>query len=118
MKFVFLALCAAMTLAACAPMGDIVGNNGTAISSAADKTTLDEQAGIDATALYTATSLLGARLATAGLINKAAFKAADNKGYAAVQAIHAAYEAGNAPNYLAAIAQAKSAAGDIKSLVK
>lgn len=111
-------LCAALALSACQPLSDVVGNNGTAISNAADKTTLDEQAGIDATDLYTAASLFGARLATAGLIDKAKFKAADNKGYAAVQAIHAAYESGNAPNYLAAIAQAKIAVADIKSLVK
>lgn len=113
----YLILCAALSLTACAPMADIVGNNGTAISNAADKTTLDEQAGIDATAAYVATSKLGYVLAKNGLIDKAAFKAADNKGYAAVQVIHDAYETGNAANYMTAIAKAKKARDDIAALV-
>ncbi len=109
---------AAMSLAGCAPLADVMGNNGTAISNAADATTLDEKVGIDATNAYTAASLLGAKLATAGIIDKAAFKAADNKGYAAVQLIHTAYVAGNQRNYLAAASQVWGAVADIKALVK
>lgn len=107
----------ALALSACHPLGNLVGNNGTAISNAADKTTLDEQAGIDATAAYVAASRLGYVLAKNGLIDKAAFKDADNKGYAAVQVIHDAYETGNAQNYLTAIAKAKKARDDIADLV-
>lgn len=116
MKMIIMGL-AALSLTACAPMADIVGNNGTAISNAADKTTLDEQAGIDATAGYTAASKLGYVLAKNGLIDKVMFKDYDNKGYAAVQVIHDAYEAGNAANYITAIAKAKKARDDIAALV-
>lgn len=108
----------AFALSACAPLGDLIGNNGTAISNAAAATTLDEQAGIYATDAYTAASLLGAKLVKAGLLDKAKFQAADNKGYTAVLALHAAYEAGNQPNYSAAIAKTYGAVTDIKALVK
>lgn len=114
MKYLIIAL----TLSACAPLGDLVGNNGTAISNAADSTTLDEQAGIYATNAYTAASTLGRRLVVAGVIDKAKFKDADNKGYAAVQTLRAAYEAGNSRNYSDAIRRAYAAVNDIKALVK
>lgn len=111
-------IAACVALAGCAPLGDMLGNNGTAISNVAAATTLDEQVGIDATTAYTAASLLGARLVKAGLIDKAAFKAADNKGYAAVQVIRRAYLAGNEQSYAAAVRQAYASVADVKALVK
>lgn len=84
----------------------------------ADKTALDEQAGITATVAYTAASRLGLALARAGIIDKAKFKALDARGYAAVLAIKAAYDAGNSASYFAAIEQAKAATAQISALVK
>lgn len=117
MKKVLMIACAA-GLASCTPLGGVLNNAGTVISNAADATTLDEQVGIDATTAYTAASLLGARLVSAGVIDKVKFKSADNKGYAAVLAIRAAYEAGNSKNYIIAIRNAYSSVDDIKALVK
>lgn len=84
----------------------------------ANATTLDEKVGIAATVGYTAASTLGNRLSKLGVINRVQFQALDNTGYAAALAIRAAYLAGNATNYLAAIEQAKAATTSIGELVK
>jgi hypothetical protein len=87
-------------------------------SSVANKTILDEKLGRTATLGYTAASKLGAALVKGGIIDKVAFKAADQKGYDAVLAIKAAYDTGNANSYAAAVANANAAVADIKALVK
>lgn len=84
----------------------------------ADKTLLDEKIGIAATVGYTAASTLGNRLSRLGVIDRAQFQALDQKGYAAVLAIRAAYLTGNATNYASAIEQAKAATAAIGGLVK
>lgn len=84
----------------------------------ADSTALDEQIGITATNAYTAASKLGTALAASGVIDKAQFKAADQKGYEAVQALHTAYLAGNSTNYVAAASNAYAAAAQITALIK
>ena len=90
----------------------------TAPAAVADKTVLDEKIGIAATVGYTAASTLGNRLSRLGVIPRAQFQALDQRGYDAVIAIRAAYLAGNATNYLAAIEQAKAATAAIGGLVK
>jgi hypothetical protein len=84
----------------------------------ASKTTLDERLGIGATIGYTAASRLGTALARAGLIDKTRFKALDAKGYAAITAVKAAYDAGNATSYTAAIDRVNAAVADINTLVR
>lgn len=84
----------------------------------ANKTTLDERLAIGATVSYTAASRLGTALATAGLIDKARFKALDAQGYAAVQAVKAAYDAGNATSYTAAIDRVNATVAAINTLVR
>ena len=84
----------------------------------ADRTTLDERLATGVTVSYTAASRLGTALASAGLIDKARFKALDNQGYAAVLAVRAAYDAGNATSYVAAIDRVNAAVAGINSLVR
>jgi hypothetical protein len=84
----------------------------------ADKTTLDERLATGATIGYTAASRMGTALASAGLIDKARFKALDNQGYAAVLAVKAAYDAGNAGSYVAAIDRVNAAVAGINTLVR
>jgi hypothetical protein len=117
------AILAALALTGC--MGGNLGV-GTAIDAAvpvkpadvADQTTLDERIGIVATLGYTAASRMGTALASAGLIDKARFKALDAQGYAAVLALKAAYDTGNAGSYSDAIARANAAVAGMKSLVR
>lgn len=84
----------------------------------ADRTTLDERLATGATVSYTAASRLGTALASAGLIDKARFKALDNQGYTAVLAVKAAYDAGNAASYVAAIDRVNAAVAGINTLVR
>jgi hypothetical protein len=84
----------------------------------ADKTTLDERLATGATVSYTAASRLGTALASAGLIDKARFKALDAQGYAAVLAVKAAYDASNAASYAAAIDRVNAAVAGINTLVR
>lgn len=84
----------------------------------ADKTTLDERLAIGATVSYTAASRLGTALASAGLIDKERFKALDRQGYAAVLAVKAAYDAGNATSYTVAIDRVNATVAAINTLVR
>lgn len=101
------------------------GATGTAASAlesgpavVANTTTLDEKAAITAETAYSAASLLGAKLADAGLIDRAKFRAADQAGYTALLAVRAAYKAGNAPGFGTAVLQLNAAVMDIKSIAK
>jgi hypothetical protein len=86
--------------------------------NAANATVLDEQIGVGAETAYTTAAKLGTALATAGVIDKAAFKAADAKAYQALLATRAAYRAGNAASYQAAAAEVYTAVAQIRDLVK
>ena len=112
------ALSVSLAVMACAPIGNVIANNGTALSNAADATVLDEKVGIGAESAYATASTLGRRLAQAGLIDKARFKAADEKAYRALMLMRAAYDAGNAENYLTAAMTVHAAVADIRALVK
>lgn len=113
----------ALSLAACATPGSIVGgvldaSVPTKPADVANKTSLDERLATGATIAYTAASRLGTALASAGLIDKARFKALDQQGYAAVLAVKAAYDAGNSTSYAAAIDRVNAAVAGINALVR
>lgn len=117
MKRIALAMClaaVALPLAGCSS----IRSPRVAPSDIADTTTIDEQAAITAETAYTAASLLGARLAQAGLIDKAKFQSLDQKAYQAVLAERAAYAAGNADGFAAAVTQINAAVLDIRALAK
>lgn len=109
----------ALTIALCASLSACnVGGVSTlpAPSTVADSTKLDENIGRTATNAYTAASTLGRQLALAGHIDKARFKALDQKGYDLVLAIRSAYEAGNASDYLTLTAKLNATIAQIKGL--
>jgi hypothetical protein len=83
----------------------------------ADRTLLDEKVATTATVSYSAASRLGARLAKAGLIDKARFKALDNQGFEAVLALEKAYRAANAASFRAALDQINAAVASINGLL-
>lgn len=105
---------------ACSPgqSGTAAGSMPSGPAALANSTTLDEKAAITAETAYSAASLLGAKLADAGLIDRAKFRAADQTGYTALLAVRAAYKAGNADGFAAAILQLNAAVMDIKSIAK
>lgn len=104
---------AALSLSACTG----TGLNSTP-AGVADQTRLDEQVGIGAEVAYTTATKLGTALATAGVIDKAAFKRADAKAYAALLTVRSAYRAGNSADYITASAQVYAAVAEIQALVK
>jgi len=109
----------ALLLALCAPLsacGPLSVSTLPPPSVIADSTVLDEAAGRLATNAYTAASTLGRQLALAGHIDKARFKALDQKGYDLVLAIRSAYEAGNASDYLTLTAKLNATIAQIKGL--
>lgn len=81
----------------------------------ADRTTLDETAALSAELAYQATAEL--MLAT-GAAKRADVKAADARAYAALKAVRAAYEAGNAAGYSAALTSARAAVASLLTAVK
>lgn len=105
------ALCA-LPLSACNLGG--VNSPGTV----AAQTALDEKAGTTAENAYQAVSRLGEALVMLGALDKAKFKALDNDGYRALLAVRAAYLAGNAAGYGAAVANLNSAIANISLLLK
>lgn len=107
-----LTILAALALASCAPVNTLPPPP----SSVANATKLDENLGRVATNAYTAASTLGRQLALAGHIDKAKFKALDQKGYNIVLAIHSAYLAGNATDYVELIAHLNATVAQIKGL--
>lgn len=109
-KIAFACMIALAPLTACKTLGTP--------STVADKTTLDEKAGIAAEALYQASVVVGHNLVTAGKITDASRKDLDNKAYTALLATRAAYNAGNATDYAAAAGQVTVATAAIFALVK
>lgn len=119
---------ACIALAACGPMTAI-----DALASAsdpppeqlqpgtyADKTTLDEQSGLAAELAYQAAALTVSTATKAGFIKgdtAKAIKAADARAFKALRMVRAAYDAGNARSYKDALTAARTAVGEILSLV-
>lgn len=87
----------------------------TAPAQIADRTTLDEQAALAVELAYQAAAT--AVLAT-GAEKRADVRAADQRAYAAVKAVRAAYDAGNAASYLAATVSARAAVASLLTAIK
>lgn len=90
----------------------------TSPAAVADGTVLDEKAAITAETAYTAASTLGLRLAEAGIIDRAKFKAADERAYRATLLVRGAYITGNAETFASAISQVNDAVAEIRELAK
>lgn len=122
MRFRFIALTylAVAALTACTiPAG--TGSIPSAPVVAADKTVLDEKAALGAELAYQAARTAAELAVDAGLIKgETARKVADadNRAYRALGAARAAYRAGNASSYSAALDEARAAVSEILSLVK
>lgn len=99
--FLGLALICAAPLASCA--------NLTSPVASANQTKLDEQAAIGVNLAYKAFRLAAETGIEAGFIKgdvAAKVASADNRAFAAVQAVDAAYRAGNSTDYASAVANA------------
>lgn len=81
----------------------------------ANHTKLDEQAALAVELAYQASAQ--ALLAT-GAAKRPEVKAADNRAYAAVKAVRAAYDAGNASSYTAAVESARGAVSALLTAIK
>lgn len=117
MRFrIVLALCAGLALCAC----NLPGGVPPAPASVADQTKVDEQAALSVELAYQSAVLAVRTANRAGLLSPADRARAaelDTRAYAAVQAVRAAYEAGNAASYRSAVESARSAiAGLVNAL--
>lgn len=119
MRKTIFALCTALALSACGVASMLTGIP-TSPSAVADRTKVDEQAGITVTLAYTAASKAAALAIRTGLVTSAAtikrIGELDTKAYAAVVAVHDAYKAANAASYGAAIAKANAVIGELVAL--
>lgn len=84
-------------------------------STVANATTLDERGALAAERAYQAIASL--MLAT-GAAKLPAVKDADRRAYAVVKAVRAAYDAGNATTYAAAVKQAEGILGNLLNAAK
>lgn len=95
-------LAASLLLSACAgPLAAVPAMPGSP-ADMADRTTLDERAALSVEAAYAAARATAELAADAGWVNgdtASRLLAADERAYAAVQAVRAAYDAGNAASY-------------------
>lgn len=105
---------AALMMAGLSTVGCAALSSISAPADLASSTALDEKAAIMAETSYATASILGTRLAQVGLIDRERFKAADARAYAALQAVRAAYQAGNSREFGQALDQANAAIGAIK----
>jgi hypothetical protein len=93
----------------------------TSPAAVADRTTLDERAGLSVELAYQAANLAIRTANRAGLLTpaaKAKARTLDDTAFAAVGKARAAYDAGNASSFKEADAAARSAVADLLSLVK
>ena len=124
MRRLYLTLAAAlsMAVAACSTIASIPPSP----AAVADSVKLDEQIGLSLTLAYTASAkAAGLAITTAAALGKPFAPATvkrigelDTIAFAAVTAVRAAYKAGNATSYLAAISKARSAIADFLSAVR
>jgi hypothetical protein len=113
-----LALAGALALAGCNLASLSVPTSPAAL---ADRTTLDERAGLSVELAYQAANLAIRTANRAGLLApsaKAKARALDDTAFAAVGKARAAYDAGNAASFKEADAAARNAVSDLLSLVK
>ena len=118
MKY-FLVLPAVLALAACNPgvLGPILSP-----SAIADRTKIDEQAGITVTLAYTAAARAATLAIRTGMVKDRATIARigelDTRAFRAVDAVRAAYNAGNSSAYVDALTQANAAIGELLASFK
>lgn len=123
-----LAVVAAMALAGCTTPGAAFPpiTDPTAAfpapSTIADRTKVDEQAGLTVTLSYVAASRLAALSIRTGVVSDPAtirrIGEADNRAKAAVDAVRAAYLTANSDSYASALANARVAVGLLLDAVK
>lgn len=120
MKHIILPIALALSLPGCA--GNIgIPNIPAAPVEVADKTTLDERGAIAAEVAYKALRTAVEFATDAGMLTGANAKRAahfDNLAFAAVSAARAAYRAGNAESYKAAVDEALKAVGAALASIK
>jgi hypothetical protein len=111
--FIVAALAVAITQTACTPLAaaeQIIRGSPVEV---ANRTKVDEQAGITVTLAYTAAAKAAALSIEVGLVKDPAtikrIGVLDQQAYAAVLAVRQAYLAANASGYLAALSQANAA---------
>lgn len=103
----------ALALSACATLPTSLPTNPAAV---ADTTKLDEQAALSVELAYQAAAQAVLVANRAGVIPasaKPAVAAADRGAYAAVQAVRAAYDIGNADDYATAVRTARAAIANL-----
>jgi len=118
MKRMIFAICGALALASCGAVTAPAAIPPSP-STLADKTVLDEQGALAAELAYKAARLAVETGVDAGVIkgaNATRFAALDSKAFAALQTVRAAYRAGNATTYSAALTQARAAISDLLAL--
>lgn len=128
MNRLILALAAALALSGCAVAPATVASAGATVAdsvgvpppaTAADRTVLDEKAMTGVELAYKAARIAVETGVDAGLIKGAAaarFAALDSQAYRALGAVRAAYRAGNAASYRAALTEAQAAIGAVLAL--
>lgn len=113
MKHTLPALALALALPGCSMLP--------APETASSRTTLDERGALGAEQSYQALArliLARNKLSPYSPAQLERIKALDARAYSAVQAVRAAYRAGNATNYLSAIADAKTAIANLLEAIK
>lgn len=110
------ALKAALVLALCTPLHacETFADGPKAV---ADTSVADERAVIALELAYTSATRAGTTLARAGIIDAERFKELDRKAYTALQAVRAAYRAGNSDGYALAVTELETAIREINNLL-
>ncbi len=117
MTRVLVAILLSLGLVACSTVTSVVPSP----AVVADRTVLDERHALRAEQLYQASATVVLAANRLGLIpaaTRSRIKAADAKAYAAVRAVRAAYDAGNARDYAAARTIAEQAVADLLAAVR
>lgn len=112
-----LCLCLAATLPACA----LLQAPPSSPSAIANRTVADEKAALGVELAYQAANLAALTANRAGLVSAAmalGIADADRKALAAVHAVRAAYDTGNAASYREADARARMALSEFLALIK
>ena len=116
----FIGLPAALVLAGCAVL-DAPVSVPPAPAQAADQTRIDEQAALAAELAYQAGALAAKTAIEAGWLAPAEasrVRLAEGRAYDALLGVRAAYRAGNASDYLAALSEARAAVAAMLAAVK
>lgn len=115
-----LAACLALSLTGCAPLLAAMGSIPASPSAVADRTPLDEQAALSVELAYQAANIAVSTAVDVGALrgpNAARVAELDRRAYRAVLTARAAYDAGNAGSYGAALATARSEIASLLALL-